>query len=223
MKARGTKRLKLDYDEPLSNFAFRFNSRRYNVALQVQARLLRHAGECLAATGLRIVDIGVVNTLHAATDAELRALEPVPLGPVSRASQGSDPVAQGGSRGSEASREVGGGHNVDESGGSEGGHGRSEGSEGGHGEGEGSRGHGGSEGTEARRGVGSGNNPLGEASDFKARGVPVHWEGWPAGPLNPPRSQLNLTVQSFPSQLSCEHLRGIILAGLRTKRRKCQL
>ena len=29
MKAPGTKRLKLNYNEPLSNFAFKFNLRRY--------------------------------------------------------------------------------------------------------------------------------------------------------------------------------------------------
>jgi hypothetical protein len=29
LKAPGTKRLKLDYDEPLSNHAFKFNLRRY--------------------------------------------------------------------------------------------------------------------------------------------------------------------------------------------------
>ena len=32
MKAPGTKRLKLQYDEPPSNFAFKFNLRRYNKA-----------------------------------------------------------------------------------------------------------------------------------------------------------------------------------------------
>jgi len=30
LKAPGTKRLKLNYDEPLSNFAFEFNLRRYS-------------------------------------------------------------------------------------------------------------------------------------------------------------------------------------------------
>ncbi len=30
LKAPGTKRLKLEYDEPLSNFAFKFNLRRYS-------------------------------------------------------------------------------------------------------------------------------------------------------------------------------------------------
>ena len=30
LKAPGTKRLKLKYDEPVSNFAFKFNLRRYN-------------------------------------------------------------------------------------------------------------------------------------------------------------------------------------------------
>lgn len=53
-----------------------------NVTAEVQAGLLRHAGACLAATGLRVVDIGVVNPLHAAGDHELRALEPIPLGKV---------------------------------------------------------------------------------------------------------------------------------------------
>jgi hypothetical protein len=33
LKAPGTKRLKLQYDEPLSNFAFNFNLRRYTPAL----------------------------------------------------------------------------------------------------------------------------------------------------------------------------------------------
>jgi len=32
LKAPGTKRLKLQYGEPLSNFAFKFNLRRYNLA-----------------------------------------------------------------------------------------------------------------------------------------------------------------------------------------------
>jgi len=31
LKAPGTKHLKLKYDKPLSNFAFKFNLRRYNV------------------------------------------------------------------------------------------------------------------------------------------------------------------------------------------------
>ena len=34
LKAPGTKRLKLNYDEPLSNFAFKFNLRRHNTAMQ---------------------------------------------------------------------------------------------------------------------------------------------------------------------------------------------
>ena len=33
LKAPGAKRLKLKYDEPLSNFAFNFNLRRYTVAI----------------------------------------------------------------------------------------------------------------------------------------------------------------------------------------------
>ena len=49
------------------------------VTPEVQGGLLRHAGECLAATGLRVVDISVMNALHAAKDHELRPLVPVPL------------------------------------------------------------------------------------------------------------------------------------------------
>ena len=33
MKAPGTKRLELKYDEPPSNFAFKFNLRRYKMAI----------------------------------------------------------------------------------------------------------------------------------------------------------------------------------------------
>jgi len=40
LKAPGTKQLKLKCDEPLSNFAFGLNLRRYTVA----RRVLRHSG-----------------------------------------------------------------------------------------------------------------------------------------------------------------------------------
>jgi len=37
LKAPGTQRLKLQYDEPLSNFAFKFNLRRYNSVWSIGA------------------------------------------------------------------------------------------------------------------------------------------------------------------------------------------
>ena len=40
LKALGTKPLKLKYDKPLSNFAFKFNLRRYTSALSVHYHLL---------------------------------------------------------------------------------------------------------------------------------------------------------------------------------------
>jgi hypothetical protein len=44
LKAPGTKRLKLDYDEPLSEFAFKFNLRRYNTVVHVHPSLGLAAG-----------------------------------------------------------------------------------------------------------------------------------------------------------------------------------
>ena len=46
LKAPGTKRLKLQYDEPLSSFAFKFNLRRYNQGFQDVLRILR-GPQCL--------------------------------------------------------------------------------------------------------------------------------------------------------------------------------
>jgi hypothetical protein len=45
LKAPGTKRLKLQYGELLSNFGIKFNLRRYNQAL----RLLEHQGRVMPA------------------------------------------------------------------------------------------------------------------------------------------------------------------------------
>ena len=41
LKASGTKRLTLNSDEPLSSFAFKFNLRRYNVAIYLLTRLCK--------------------------------------------------------------------------------------------------------------------------------------------------------------------------------------
>jgi len=40
LKAPGTKRLKLKYDELLSSFAFNFNSRRYNADMEFDLRFV---------------------------------------------------------------------------------------------------------------------------------------------------------------------------------------
>ena len=40
LKAPGTKRLKLKYDEPLSNFGFNYNLRRYTMGEDVQVVML---------------------------------------------------------------------------------------------------------------------------------------------------------------------------------------
>jgi hypothetical protein len=47
LKAPGTTRLKVKYDERLSNFAFKFNLRRYNEAVLVPAACPHQAGETL--------------------------------------------------------------------------------------------------------------------------------------------------------------------------------
>jgi hypothetical protein len=46
LKAPGTKRLKLKHDAPLSNFAFKFKSRRYSEVAEsgLEMRLLRSLG-----------------------------------------------------------------------------------------------------------------------------------------------------------------------------------
>jgi hypothetical protein len=48
LKATGTRRLKLECDEPLSNFAFNFNLRRYKKAIreEVAQRAAAEAGAC---------------------------------------------------------------------------------------------------------------------------------------------------------------------------------
>ena len=48
LKAPGTKRLKLNFDEPLSNVAFNFNLRRYIMALGT--RCLHHRAGAVAAS-----------------------------------------------------------------------------------------------------------------------------------------------------------------------------
>ena len=48
LKAPGTKRLKLTYDEPVSNFAFKFNLRRYRVVMCVGDAELEMRGRCSA-------------------------------------------------------------------------------------------------------------------------------------------------------------------------------
>jgi hypothetical protein len=40
LKAPGTKRLKLDFDDPPSKSAFKFNSRRYNVVAVLRASMV---------------------------------------------------------------------------------------------------------------------------------------------------------------------------------------
>ena len=44
LKAPGSKRLKLDYDEPLLNFAFKFNLRRCNEACMANPDIARATG-----------------------------------------------------------------------------------------------------------------------------------------------------------------------------------
>jgi hypothetical protein len=44
LKPPGTKRLKLQYDEPLSNFAFNFNLHRYTKELLAELKLVRSHG-----------------------------------------------------------------------------------------------------------------------------------------------------------------------------------
>ena len=52
LKAPGTKRLKLKYDEPLSNFAFKFNVRRYaEVGLGVGLRVSGKAAAFMQKVG----------------------------------------------------------------------------------------------------------------------------------------------------------------------------
>ena len=66
MKAPGTKRLKLYNDEPLSNFAFKFNSRRYSAGEQTLVTCNVDGGYILqvTATSARLVD---------AADGQLKA------------------------------------------------------------------------------------------------------------------------------------------------------
>ena len=52
LKLPGTKRLKLNWDEPLSNFAFKFNLRRHTTAALVRLRL------GVTADRLRAVPVG---------------------------------------------------------------------------------------------------------------------------------------------------------------------
>jgi hypothetical protein len=45
LKAPGTQRLKLKYDEPVSNFGFKFKLRRYSLGASVPGGLWHRAGE----------------------------------------------------------------------------------------------------------------------------------------------------------------------------------
>jgi len=47
MKPPGTKRLKLEYDGPPSNFAFKFNLRRYNVVVRDETRPISDPGRAV--------------------------------------------------------------------------------------------------------------------------------------------------------------------------------